>query len=87
MGAIRGLIGGLALAGFITFAYEQKLYSTSSYLRNALNSLSKDMEALRIRHDIDESPSRPVVVEKLPFREQVKYQVRPSTSQELGQQC
>lgn len=76
MGAIRGLVGGLALAGLVTFAYEQKLYSTSSYLRDALNSLSKDMEALRIRHDVDESPSRPVVVEKLPFRDQVKYQVR-----------
>lgn len=75
MGAIRGLIGGLALAGLVTFAYEQKLYSTSAYLRNALDSLEKDMESLRIRHDVDESPSRPVVVEKLPFGEQVKYQV------------
>lgn len=76
MGAIRGLVGGLALAGLVTFAYEQKLYSTSSYLRNALNSLSKDMEALRIRHDVDESPSKPVVAEQLPFRDQIKYQVK-----------
>ena len=76
MGIVRGLATGIALAGLVTFAYEQKLYSTSSYLRNALDSLSKDMENLRIRHDVDESPSRPVVVEKLPFRDQVKYQVR-----------
>jgi hypothetical protein len=76
MGAIRGLVGGLALAGLVTFAYEQKLYSTSTDLRNALDTLSKDMESLRIRHDIDESPSKPLVVERLPFREQVKYQVR-----------
>lgn len=75
MGVIRGLVSGLALAGLVTFAYEQKLYSTSSYLRNALDSLSKEMESLRIRHDIDESPSKPVIVEKLPFRDQVKYQV------------
>ncbi|KAK9893346.1 hypothetical protein P389DRAFT_213231 [Cystobasidium minutum MCA 4210] len=74
MGMIRGLVSGLALSGLVTFAYEQKLYSTSSYLRNALDSLSKDMESLRIRHDVDESPSKPVVVERLPFREQVKYQ-------------
>jgi hypothetical protein len=76
MGAIRGLLGGLALAGIVTFAYEQKLYSTSTYLRTALDSLSKDMEKLRIRHDIDESPKTPLRVEKLPFNEQVKYQVR-----------
>lgn len=75
MGAIRGLLGGLTLAGIVTFAYEQKLYSTSNYVRNALDSLSKDMEALRIRHDVEENPSSPLVVEKLPVAEQFKYVV------------
>lgn len=74
MGVIRGLISGFALAGIVTFAYEQQIYNTSSYLRTALNSLSKDLDALRIKSQVDEIPQEPVGLEKLPVSEQIKVQ-------------
>ena len=76
MGAIRGLLGGLTLAGIVTFAYEQKIYSTSSYLRDGLHSLSNDMRALQRRQDSTDWPAGPVKVERLPLADQVRYQVR-----------
>lgn len=75
MGVIRGLISGFTIAGLITFAYEQQLYSTSSYLRNALTNLSKDLDALRIRSIPNEIPDRPLERARLPLGEQIKVQV------------
>jgi len=75
MGVIRGLLSGFALAGVVTFAYEQQIYNTSSYLRTALNSLSKDLDTLRIRRDPEEIPQEPVALERLPVSEQIKVQV------------
>ena len=75
MGVIRGLLTGLTLAGIITVAYEQRLYSTSSYLRNALANLTKDLDSLRIQSRYDEVPLQPVRVDQLPLSEQVKVQV------------
>ncbi|CAD6574717.1 MAG: hypothetical protein CYPHOPRED_005481 [Cyphobasidiales sp. Tagirdzhanova-0007] len=74
MGMIRGLLTGFTLAGIITVAYEQRLYSTSSYLRAALTSLSKELDALRIQSSPDVIPSQPMRLEQLPLGEQVKVQ-------------
>lgn len=75
MGAIRALLSGITLAGIVTFAYEQQIYNTSSYLRTALSGLSRDLDALRIRSTVDEIPQEPVQVEQLPVSEQIKVQV------------
>ena len=75
---IRGLLTGFTLAGIITVAYEQRLYSTSSYLRAALTSLSKELDALRIQSSPDVIPSQPMRLEQLPLGEQVKVQVSHS---------
>ena len=78
MGVTRGLLTGFTLAGIVTFAYEQNLYSSSAYLRNALVSLSKDLDSLRIQSRVDEVPKEPVSLEKLRLGDQMKMQVGAS---------
>jgi len=75
MGVIRGLLTGFGLAGLVTFAYQQSIYSSSAYLRHALTSLSQDLDSLRIHNQPEDNPRAPVTLEKLPFGEQVKMQV------------
>ena len=75
MGITRGLLTGFTLAGIVTFAYEQNLYSSSAYLRNALVSLSKDLDSLRIQSRVDEVPKEPVSLEKPRLGDQMKMQV------------
>lgn len=76
MGVIRGLVTGFTLAGAVTFAYQQNIYSSSNYLRNALTSLSKELDSLRIQSRVDDIPREPVSLENLSLGEQVKQQVR-----------
>ena len=78
MGVIRGLLTGFTVAGAVTFAYQQNIYSSSNYLRNALTSLSQELDSLRIRSRVQEIPKEPVSLEKLPLGEQVKQQVHLS---------
>lgn len=75
MGVIRGLLTGFTLAGAATFAYQQNIYSSSNYLRNALTSLSKELDSLRIESRADVVLTEPVTLEQLPLGEQVKQQV------------
>ena len=81
MGVTRGLLTGFTLAGIVTFAYEQNLYSSSAYLRNALVSLSKDLDSLRIQSRVDEMPKEPVQLEKLRLGDQMKMQVCASAEE------
>jgi hypothetical protein len=75
MGVVRGLLTGFTLAGAVTFAYQQNIYSSSNYLRNALTSLSQELDSLRITSVVEETPKEPLSLEKLPLGGQVKQQV------------
>lgn len=76
MGVIRGLLTGFTLSGLVTLAYQQQIYSTSSTLRNALSSLSRDLDSLRVYTGPDHTlPTAPVTLAELPLGEQVKAQV------------
>lgn len=73
--SIRGLLTGFATAGAATVAYNQKIYSTSDTLRQALTSLSKDLDSFRIQSNPEKALAAPQAWENLALGEQVKLQV------------
>ena len=68
---------GFAIAGAATVAYNQKIYSTSDTLRQALTSLSKDLDSFRIQSNPEKALAAPQAWENLALGEQVKLQVGP----------
>lgn len=79
MGVIRGLLTGFTISSLCIVAYTQQIYSTSSYLRKTLTSLTRDLDSLRIHSTTDDVAIVPKHRAELDVGEQVKVQVRKQT--------